>query len=230
MMKIYSVLIFLFGFTLVSAQQSENYLLWKEAVEKHKKAGTFQGFHEDDDLDDGLRRLEKNGGTCPEVDQGFGTPGWTPSSSIETDNADPACILPNDLVACNGGKYRVAFRNIIFECPNWQGDNYLESGNGFRALTDEDLDARFAQLNTILANADIELVEVERRRITNCDMYDFYFKKWGKDPNNNFSNGVNDEDEINVYDDVNVLNLYWVGGFNNNHGCCGPLGFIDKLP
>jgi len=215
---------------LLSAQKSENYELWKSAVQKHKEAGTFQGFHGDDDFDDGLKRLEKNGANCPEVDQGFGTPGWTPSSSIETDNADPACILPNDVVECNGGKYRVAFRNVIFECPNWQGDNYLESGSGFRPLTDDDLNARFAQLNAVLANANIELVEVERSRITDCDMYDFYFKKWGKDPSGGFNDGVNDEDEINGFDETNVLNLYWVGGFNNNHGCCGPLGFIDKLP
>ncbi|MEM9887250.1 MAG: T9SS type A sorting domain-containing protein [Bacteroidota bacterium] len=226
----------LVAFVLISSsqikaqQQSENYLLWKAAVERKIAAGNFEGFHAEDDIEDGLSALEKNGAICPEVDEGYGTPGWNPNSSPSTDNADPACTINNNLVACNGGKYRFALRNVIFECPSWSGQNFTETGGGFRPLDDQDLNDRFAELNEILANANIELVEVERTRITDCDMYDFYFNKWGKDPNKDENDGVNDETQINAYDQLNVINLYWVGGFNNNHGCCGPLGFIDKLP
>ncbi|NJL74725.1 MAG: hypothetical protein HC892_06515 [Saprospiraceae bacterium] len=97
-------------------------------------------------------------------------------------------------------------------------------------MPDADITARFAKLNAVLANANIELVEVERIRVTNCDMYDFYFNTWGRDPRTTFSDGVNDETQLQSFEVANVLNMFWVGGFNANHDCCGPLGFIDKLP
>lgn len=225
-----SLLLFCFAFQIASAQQS-NYEQWRAAVNRHIQAGTFDGFHAEDDIDDGLRLLEKNGAVCPEVDAGYGTNGWTPSSSPQTNNADPNCTIVDDLVSCNGGKYRIAFRNVIFECPSWNGTNYLETAQGgFLRLSDEDITARFVKLNELLAKANLELVEVERVRITDCDMYDYYFKRWGKDPRNGSSDGVNDETQLEAYEQPDMLNLFWVGGFNGRHDCCGPLGFIDKLP
>lgn len=232
-MKHYLLCIFLlFGVlqNYLHGQESDNYDLWRAAVERHIQNGTFQSFHGDDELFEGLDLLEKSGDVCPEVNYGYGTAGWGPNSNIAGKNADPSCTIKNNLRACNGGKYRVALRNIIFECPNWNGDNYLESGSGFRKLSDADITARFARLNTVLANANIELVEVERVRVSNCDMYDFYFNNWGKDPRTTFSDGVNDETQLESYEKANTINIFWVGGFNANHGCCGPLGFIDKLP
>jgi len=211
------------------AQSSTTTQLWQEAVERRQQNGTFEGFPCFDDYSTAQER-EKSASSCDAANAGYGTNGWNPNSSLETNNVDPACTVPAIPSTCNGGKYRIALRNVIFECSDWEGDNYLESGNGFRAIPDEDLTLKLAQVNEYFANANLEIVEVERVRINDCDKYDFYWKKWGKDPDDAFSDGIADDRQLPEFDEPNVINLYWVGGFNGNHGCCGILGYVDKPP
>ncbi|NJL74726.1 MAG: hypothetical protein HC892_06520 [Saprospiraceae bacterium] len=94
-------------------QESENYQLWRAAVERRIQDGTFREFHGDDALFEGIDVLEKNGSVCPEVDAGYGTAGWGPASNSIGKNADPSCTIKNNLRSCNGGKYRIAMRNVI---------------------------------------------------------------------------------------------------------------------
>ncbi|MEL6945721.1 MAG: hypothetical protein AAFO82_23950, partial [Bacteroidota bacterium] len=198
------------------SQTPSNTIRWKRVVEQRQQNGTFEGFQCFDDFATPHDRA-KNASGCEAANAGYGTAGWNPNSSPATNNFDPACTVPPIPFDCNGGKYRIALRNIIFECSEWQGENYLESGDGFRAMPDEDLTLKLAQVNEYFANANLEIVEVERVRINDCDMYDFYWKKWGKDPYNSFSDGVADDRQLPEFDEPNVINLYWVGGFNGNH-------------
>ncbi|MEN0047125.1 MAG: zinc-dependent metalloprotease [Bacteroidota bacterium] len=229
-LRLFGVAMILLQFPYFStAQSSFATQKWREAVERRQQNGTFQGFQCFDDHSDASERA-KNASSCDAANAGYGTASWTPNSSPETNNFDPACTVPPIPFECNGGKYRIALRNIIFECADWEGDNYLESGMGFSAMPDEDLTLKLAQVNEYFANANLEIVEVERVRINDCDMYDFYWKKWGKDPYNAFSDGEADDRQLPQFDEPNVINLYWVGGFNGNHGCCGILGYVDKPP
>ncbi|MEM8525721.1 MAG: zinc-dependent metalloprotease [Bacteroidota bacterium] len=231
-----SYILHLFGVAMILLQtptfsnaQISPTQIWKKAVERRQQNGTFQGFQCFDDYSDATERA-KNANSCDAANAGYGTAGWTPSSSPATNNFDPACTISPIPSTCNGGKYRIALRNVIFECSDWEGNNYLESGDGFSAMPDEDLTLKLAQVNEYFANANLEIVEVERVRINDCDMYDFYWKKWGKDPYNAFSDGEADDRQLPQFDEPNVINLYWVGGFNGNHGCCGILGYVDKPP
>lgn len=211
------------------AQEVSNQTQWYETVEKRKQQGTFEGFQCFDDFGR-TPNLEKGLTPCAAANAGYGTTGWTPQSSPETNNFDPACAVTLPGNTCNGGKYRIPIRNVIFECPDWEGDNYTEDDGGFKRMPDYDLDIQLSSVNEYYAKANIEFVEVERVRIENCDMYDFYWRKWGKDPNNEFNDSVNDEQQLPNYDKPNTINMYWVGGFNRNHSCCGILGYVDKPP
>ncbi|MEM6697125.1 MAG: fibronectin type III domain-containing protein [Bacteroidota bacterium] len=225
------ILVSLFCCTLTAQETSVRHL-YEQAVQAQIEAGTFQGWKCSDDVlpNFGVRRA-KNQDTCPETTAGYGTPGWNPNSSPETNNVDPSCTVPFDTRTCNGGKIRIPIRNVIFECPNWNGENYL-GGNGFARLPDVDIDATFANVNAYFAKANVEFVEVERTRQVNCDMYDFYFNQWGpNEPNNQFNDGKRDEKDLPAYDEDNIINIYWSGGFGGMHDCCsGVLAYLDKPP
>ncbi|MEM9847597.1 MAG: fibronectin type III domain-containing protein [Bacteroidota bacterium] len=218
----------------LSAQQTPTQALYRQAVQNRIENGTYEGLKCSDDFlsENGLEHLmAKNLDSCPETTAGYGTAGWNPNSSPETNNVDPSCTVPIDTRNCNGGKIRIPVRNVIFECPNWNGTNYLD-GNGFARLQDADLDATYANLNRYFANANVEFVEVERTRQVNCDMYDFYWAQWGpNEPNDQFNDGKRDEKDLPAYDKDNIINIYWSGGFSGNHDCCsGVFAYLDKPP
>ncbi|NJL77198.1 MAG: T9SS type A sorting domain-containing protein [Saprospiraceae bacterium] len=216
------------------AQASRAAALYQQAVEARQQEGTYEGLQCADEYlhQQGVSSdLLNNTTSCPETTSGYGTAGWSPSSSPATKNADPKCTVPFDSRPGNGGKWRIPVRNVIFECPTWKGTNYL-GGNGFAKLQDADLDATFASVNQYFANSNIELVEVERTRQVNCDMYDFYWAQWGpNEPTTDGNDGVRDEKQLPPYDKDNVINIYWSGGFGGIHDCCtGVYAYLDKPP
>ncbi|MEM9884727.1 MAG: fibronectin type III domain-containing protein [Bacteroidota bacterium] len=235
MKQIYlSLVLGTFFFAILSAQQSSTLELYRQAVQNRIANGTYEGLKCSDDFfsENGLEHLmTKNFDACPETTAGYGTAGWSPNSSPATNNTDPSCTVPFNTRNCNGGKIRIPIRNVIFECPNWKGTNYLD-GNGFARLPDADLDATFASVNRYFANSNVEFVEVERTRQTNCDMYDFYWARWGpNEPNDQFNDGKRDEKDLPAYDKDNIINIYWSGGFGGQHDCCsGVFAFLDKPP
>ena len=110
---------------------------------------------------------------------------------------------------------------VIFENPAWAGDNYL-NGTGFASLPDVDIDSKLAEVNSLYANANIEFYEVNRERINNPDLYDYYRNA---DPSTGDNDGNSDYDQTQAYDMLDVVNLYFVGGLDNDHDCCGTMGF-----
>jgi hypothetical protein len=233
-MRHFSLLLFSISLlfpVLLCAQEQSTRARYQRALQERINNGTYEGFKcADDYLKPAINLLAKDD-SCPETFAGYGTPGWNPNSSPETNNVDPSCTVPFNTRPCNGGKLRIPVRNIIFECPSWNGTNYVD-GNGFERLPDADIDATYASMNEYFANANVEFVEVERRRQTNCDMYDFYWN--GFDPqeqNDPFNDGVKDETQLPGYDTQDVIDVYWVGGFNGRHDCCSFfLARLDKPP
>ncbi|MEM1326732.1 MAG: 3-coathanger stack domain-containing protein [Bacteroidota bacterium] len=230
----YKLAILLFGIFLtlpVWSQEQSRRDLYRAAVQAQVDAGTYQGFKCADDFFKPRLDLISKDNSCPETFAGYGTAGWNPNSSPSTNNADPSCTVPFNTRPCNGGKIRIPIRNIIFECPNWNGTNYI-GGSGFEPLPDVDIDATYASVNDYFANANVELVEIERQRVTNCDMYDFYWNGFTpQEINDQFNDGVKDETQLPGFDTQDVIDVYWVGGFNANHDCCSFfLARLDKPP
>ena len=53
-------------------------------------------------------------------------------------------------------------------------------------------------------------------------MYDYYRNA---DPSTGDNDGNSDYDQTQAYDMLDVVNLYFVGGLDNDHDCCGTMGF-----
>ncbi len=168
---------------------------------------------------------------CTILSNGYGTNGWQPTSG-DACNRDAACdvpVVPN--ATCNGGKYRIPLAITIFECATWAGENYnnnisiggSNNATGFISLMDADLNNTLASVNEHYANANIEFYEVQRVRIEDCDIYDFYDDD--PDPTSGVNDGINDNVETQAFDLPNVINLYFVGGLEGDHDCCGTYGF-----
>ncbi len=168
---------------------------------------------------------------CTILSNGYGTNGWQPSSG-DACNRDANCDVPAvPNTTCNGGKYRLPIAITIFECAAWTGENYnnntsiggSNNATGFIALADTDLNNTLATVNEHYANANIEFYEVQRVRVEDCDIYDFYDDN--PDPTTGGNDGMNDNVQTQAYDLPNVINLYFVGGLEGDHDCCGVYGF-----
>ncbi|MGB1205777.1 MAG: hypothetical protein ACPG5B_09035 [Chitinophagales bacterium] len=217
-------------FNQISAQQLKGELskkqLYEAAVAQAQQDGTFDGFVcgvDTKDSDDKEKAACPN--PCTQLTAGYGTNCWTPANDGggSCANIDPACTIPNIADgSCTSGKYRVPLNIIIFENSAWTGDNYL-GGTGFASLADADITAKVAELNSLYANANVEFYEVNRQRVTNPDLYDFYDNI--ADPASGDNDGTDDLSQTQAYDILDVINLYFVGGLDNDHDCCGALGF-----
>lgn len=199
--------------------------LYQQAVQNHILQGNHEGLQCGNDYNNAA--LIPASSPCFEVTQGYGSNCWNPSSG-GANNADPACQLaPMPFPNNNGGKYQVPIQIVIFEDSNWTGTNYL-NGSGFSGLADIDIDAKIAGINAIYANAQIEFFECEtRKRIQNPDLFDFY---QNNDPFTGENDGNGDLIQTSLYDIPNVINIYFVGGIEGDHDCCGTMGFAPYPP
>lgn len=77
-------------------------------------------------------------------------------------------------------------------------------------------------VNDYYAKANIEFYLVSLNRIQNCDLYDFYDTT---DRTTGGNDGVNDYTETSASNVANVVNLYFAGGLNGDHDCCGTMGY-----
>jgi len=220
----------LFSFSL-SAQNS-NKAAFDAAIQEAINSGQFEGFQ--CGITDNKEIVATEKMVCNQLGDGFGTNGWQPTSNAGGNNIDPACAVPaTSFPADNGGNLRIPINIIIFECGSWTDANYTCFGTctgselGFEALTDTDLNAKLADVNAYYAEANVEFYEIARQRITDCDLYDYYR---GTDPGTGNNDGISDVTERSAYDIANVLNLYFVGGIDGDHDCCGTAGFAFLPP
>ena len=199
--------------------------LYHQLIQSQIIQGQFEGFTCGNDHNNSA--LIPASSPCFEVTQGYGTICWNPGSG-GSNNADPACaVAPVPFPTKNGGKYQVPIAITIFEDPNWTGTNYL-NGSGFQGLSNADITQKLASINSLYANAQISFYEcVERRRINNPDLFDFY---QSNDPLNGENDGNGDLTQTAVYDLPNVINVYFVGGLEGDHDCCGTMGFAPYPP
>lgn len=222
------MLLFCLIFTIQNTQaQSTNGDIFRQQIESAMNNGTYPG-------ETCAARTEKNNPlqlsmVCTILGDGYGTNGWQPTSG-DACNRDASCDVPAvPNAGCNGGKYRIPLAITIFECASWTGENYnnntsiggANNATGFIALADADLNTTLADLNTYYANSNIEFYEVQRNRVTNCDLYDYY----DTDPTSGFNDGIDDNGQTAAFDLTNVINLYFVGGLDGDHDCCGTYGF-----
>lgn len=156
---------------------------------------------------------------------GYGTNCWNDSNT----EPDPACSIPAvPSIDCNGGKYRIPIAITIFECFDWTGTNYLETEDGgFEAILNLDLNNRLVEVNELYANANIEFYEINRQRVQDCDLYDFY---QSTEPSTGFNDSNDDLIESVNYDIPNAINIYFVGGLFGDHDCCGTMAFAPYPP
>ncbi len=156
---------------------------------------------------------------------GYGTNCWNDTNATP----DPACLVPPVFsLDCNGGKYRIPIAITIFECFDWPGTNYLETEEGgFEPLLNMDLNNKLVEVNELFANANIEFYEVNRQRIQDCDLYDFY---QDTEPSTGFNDSNDDLIESASFDIPNAINLYFVGGLYGDHDCCGSMAFAPYPP
>ncbi len=156
---------------------------------------------------------------------GYGTNCWNDTFTTP----DPACSVPPVFsVDCNGGKYRIPIAITIFECFDWPGTNYLQTEEGgFEPILNMDLNTKLVEVNELFANANIEFYEVNRQRVQDCDLYDFY---QDTEPSTGFNDSNDDLIESASFDIPNAINLYFVGGLYGDHDCCGAMAFAPYPP
>lgn len=222
---------FLLLFSLSLSAQSSNKAAHEAAVQEAINSGSFEGFL-CGTTNKELSAAEKM--VCTPLSAGYGTNGWLPTSNAGGNNVDPACaVSATSYPAANGGNLRIPVNIIIFECASWTGDNYTCSQpctggeTGFAALADGDLNTKMAAVNNFYAEANVEFYEVNRQRIADCDLYDYYRST---DPATGTNDGVSDVTQRSAYDIPNVLNLYFVGGIDGDSDCCGTAGFAFLPP
>ena len=218
---------FLFAQTVFA--QSTPGELYRQQIQEAMDNGTYPGETCGTSAD--KNTTQQLSMVCTILSNGYGTNGWQPTSG-DACNRDPNCDVPAVAnAACNGGKYRIPLAITIFECASWAGENYnnntsiggSNNATGFIALSDTDLNNTLATVNEHYANANIEFYEVQRVRVEDCDIYDFYDDN--PDPTTGGNDGINDNVETQAYDIANVINLYFVGGLEGDHDCCGVYGF-----
>ncbi len=199
--------------------------LYHQAIQNQIQQGQFEGFHCGNDYNNSA--LIPASSPCFEVTKGYGSICWNPSSG-GANNIDPACsIAPLSFPTTNGGKYQVPIRITIFEDSNWIGANYL-NGTGFQQLSDPAIDQKLAAINALYGNAQIQFYECRaRNRVQNADMFDFY---QNNDPNTGENDGTGDLNQTAMFDQQNVINIYFVGGIEGDHDCCGTMGFAPYPP
>ena len=219
------LLLAFFLFPTFLKSQDSKVAAYQKAIQQSIEAGTFNGFDcSHSDLTTRTRSTSR-AATCSEVfDVGYGTNCWNDTNTTP----DPACAIPPVAAPeCNGGFYRIPIAITIFECTNWNGANYLSGDGsqtgGFEPLQDVDLTNRLNDVNNLYANANIEFYEVQRRRVEDCNLYDFFTNV---DP----ATGVNELNQTALFDVPNAINIYFVGGINRDHDCCGTLGFAPYPP
>jgi len=199
--------------------QSSKEAIYLETIHQSIERGTFKGFACSQAIKSSTISRSRSS-TCAEAfNRGYGTNCWNDTNTAP----DPACVVPTvPAPSCNGGRYRIPIAITIFECANWTGANYLsmdgETTGGFEALPDTDLTNKLIEVNELYANANIEFYELQRRRIEDCNLYDFFNNV---DP----ATGVNELDATAVFDVPNAINIYFVGGIDRDHDCCGTIGF-----
>ena len=205
--------------------QNSKVAAYQQVIKNSIEAGTFNGFDCSHSHLTNRARSTSRAATCSEVfDAGYGTNCWNDTNTTP----DPACAIPPVAAPeCNGGFYRIPIAITIFECTNWNGANYLSADGaqtgGFEPLQDVDLTNRLIEVNNLYANANIEFYEVQRRRIEDCNLYDFFTNV---DP----ATGVNELNQTASFDVPNAINIYFVGGINRDHDCCGTIGFAPYPP
>ena len=221
--KKFSGIISIFLFIWSTAYSQTTQELYQQAVSEAEANGEVMTCSEREILDeDQLGKLSCTG--CPERSQGYGTNCWDPNSTgaITGTNFDDNCIIdPLPSPAC--GLYKVPLNITIFEDPTWTGDNYL-NGTGFQSLADTDVLAKLAEVNQFYSKANIEFVICDGiKRVDNIDLYDFYDDD--PDPTIGGNDGMDDLTQTASYDLPNSINLYFVGGLDGDHDCCGSVGF-----
>lgn len=199
--------------------------LYNQAVQNQISQGHFEGFTCGNDHNNSA--LIPASSPCFEVTQGYGSNCWNPTSG-GSNNVDTSCtVSPVPFPNKNGGKYQVPIQIVIFEDTNWTGANYL-NGTGFSAISDSDIDTKLAGINALYSHAGMEFYEVEtRKRIQEADLFDFY---QNNDPFTGENDGNGDLTQTSIYDIPNVINIYFVGGLEGDHDCCGTMGFAPYPP